>query len=100
MEVHQAATAATSQPNSSTDLATAHRFVTIAQASDLRPAFTEPALRDIRFKAFDRLDSRGNLIKGNGSGEFGCWIVLGGKVLLDLERFDAWVVSHTARAKS
>lgn len=98
MEVHQAATAATSQPNSSTVLATAYRFVTIAQASDLRPAFTEPALRDMRFKAFDRVNSRGDLIKGNGSGDFGCWIVLGGKVLLDLERFDAWIESHKMRA--
>lgn len=74
------------------------RVATIKQAAQLRPAFTEAAFRDIRFKAFDRKNSRGEVIKGNGSGEFGCWIELGGKVLLDLERFDAWIKSHKARA--
>ena len=73
-------------------------FATIKQAAKLRPAFSEAAFRDIRFKAFDRKNTRGDIITGNGSGEFGCWIVLGGKVLLDLERFDAWIKSHKARA--
>lgn len=70
------------------------RFVTIKQAAQLRPVFTEAAFRDIRFKAFDRKNSRGEKIKGNGSGECGCWLEVGGKVLLDLERFDAWLESH------
>lgn len=70
------------------------RFATIKQAAQLRPAFTEAAFRDIRFKAFDRKNSRGEVIKGNGSGEFGCWLEVGGKVLLDLEHFDAWLESH------
>lgn len=72
------------------------RFATIKQAAQLRPAFTEPAFRDIRFKAFDRKNSRGNVIKGNGSGEAGCWIEVGGKILLDLEAFDRWLESHRA----
>lgn len=76
------------------------RFVTIKQAALIRTAFTEAALRDIRFKAFDRENSRGEVIKGNGSGEFGCWLQLGGKVLLDLDRFDAWLQSHKAAATS
>lgn len=74
------------------------RFVTIKQAAQLRPAFTEAAFRDIRFKAFDRENSRGERIKGNGSGECGCWIEVGGKVLLDLPRFDAWLESQKAVA--
>lgn len=74
------------------------RFATIKQAAQLRPAFTEAAFRDIRFKAFDRKNSRGEVIKGNGSGEFGCWIEVGGKVLLDLERLDAWLESQKAVA--
>lgn len=74
------------------------RFVTVKQAAIVRPAFTEAAFRDIRFKAFDRKNSRGNVISGNGTGEFGCWIEVGGKVLLDLERFDAWLESHKAVA--
>ena len=72
------------------------RFATIKQAAIAHPAFTEAAFRDIRFKAFDRKNSRGEVIKGNGTGEFGCWIEVGGKVLLDLERFDAWLESHKA----
>jgi hypothetical protein len=74
------------------------RFATIKQAAQLRPVFTEAAFRDIRFKAFDRKNSRGEVIKGNGSGEFGCWIEVGGKVLLDLPKFDAWLESQKAVA--
>lgn len=74
------------------------RFATIKQAAQLRPAFTEAAFRDIRFKAFDRKNSRGEVIKGNGSGEFGCWLEVGGKVLVDLPKFDAWLESHAAVA--
>ena len=65
------------------------RFATVKQAAQLR---------DIRFKAFDRMNSRGEVIKGNGSGEFGCWIEVGGKVLLDLPKIDAWLESHKAVA--
>lgn len=76
--------------------ATLNRFATIKQAAQLRPAFTEAAFRDIRFKAFDRQNSRGDVIKGNGSGQAGCWIEVGGKVLLDLEAFDRWLESQRA----
>ena len=78
--------------------ATSLRFATIKQAAIVRPVFTEAAYRDIRFKAFDRVNSRGEVIKGNGSGEFGCWIEVGGKVLLDLPKFDAWLESQKAVA--
>lgn len=78
--------------------ATSIRFATIKQAAIVRPAFTEAAYRDIRFKAFDRKNSRGEVIKGNGSGEYGCWIEIGGKVLLDIPKFDAWLESQKAVA--
>lgn len=68
------------------------RFATIPQAAKLRPAFTAAALRDIRFKAADRLNSRGETIKGNGSA--GVWITIGRKVLVDLEALDRWIESH------
>ncbi len=68
--------------------------VTIRQCAELRPAFTEAALRDIRFKAFDRKNSRGDVIEGNGSGKAGVWVRIGKKILVDLEAFDAWVKSH------
>ena len=70
----------------------ANRYPTIEQAAQLRPAFTPAALRDIRFKSADRLNSRGEVIKGNGSSS--AWITIGRKVLLDLEAFDTWIESH------
>lgn len=69
-----------------------NRFVTVQQAARLRPAFTVAALRDIRFKSRDRLNSRGEKIKGNGSA--GCWLTIGRKVLIDLVEFDRWLDSH------
>lgn len=74
--------------------AASNRFATIKQAAQVRPAFTEAAFRDIRFKAFDRKNSRGEVIVGNGSGEAGVWIEVGGKVLVDLPAFDRWIESH------
>ena len=100
MQTQQIATAA-SVPTIHAALAataTSLRFATIKQAAIVRPVFTEAAFRDIRFKAFDRKNSRGEVIKGNGSGEFGCWIEVGGKVLVDLPRFDAWLESQKAVA--
>lgn len=99
MQLHQAATTAatlTIPPTMATPAAV--RFATIKQAAIVRPVFTEAAFRDIRFKAFDRKNSRGDVIEGNGSGEFGCWIEVGGKVLLDLPKFDAWLESQKAVA--
>lgn len=70
----------------------ANRFATIEQAAKLRPAFTAASLRDIRFKAADRLNSRGDKIRGNGSAA--AWVTIGRKVLLDLDAFDKWIDQH------
>ena len=70
------------------------RYATINQAAELRPAFPPAALRDLKFKAFDRKNSRGEVIKGNGTGPAGVWIQIGAKVLLDLEALDRWIESH------
>jgi hypothetical protein len=71
-----------------------NRYATVEQAAQLRPAFTPPALRDIRFKSADRFNSRGEIIKGNGSANFGVWVSIGRKVLIDLDAFDRWIESH------
>jgi len=71
-----------------------NRFATIEQAALLRPAFTAAALRDIRFKSADRLNSRGETIPGNGSAAAGVWVSLGRKVLIDLDALDRWIESH------
>jgi hypothetical protein len=75
------------------------RFATISQAAELRPAFSPAAFRDLRFKAFDRQNSRGDTIKGNGTGPAGVWVQIGAKVLIDLAAFDAWVVSHRVKGE-
>lgn len=69
------------------------RYVTINKCADIRP-FTGPALRDMRFKAFDRTNSRGEKIKGNGTGPAGVWVKIGAKVLVDLDALDAWTENH------
>lgn len=70
------------------------RFATINQAAELRPAFTPAAFRDLKFKAHDRKNSRGETIKGNGTGPAGVWVQIGAKVLVDLQAFDCWIESH------
>jgi hypothetical protein len=72
----------------------ANRYATVEQTAQLRPAFTRPALRDIRFKSANRINSRGEVIKGNGSADFGVWVSIGRKVLIDLDAFDRWIESH------
>lgn len=87
MRTENETTAPTGQPNR------AKRLATIPQAATQYP-FTAAALRDLKFRAFDRTNSRGEVIKGNGTGPAGVWIQLGRKVLLDCDRFDAFLDSH------
>lgn len=99
MQVHQAATTAETLAIPPTMMAPSGvRFVTINQAAELRPAFTAPALRDLKFKAHDRMNSRGETIKGNGTGPAGVWVQIGAKVLVDLESLDRWIESHRLRS--
>jgi hypothetical protein len=74
-----------------TETAAPSRYATIEQAAVVRPAFTAPALRNLKFKAFDRHNSRGERIAGNGTGAAGVWLQVGRKVLIDLEAFDLWL---------
>lgn len=73
------------------------RYATINQAAELRPVFTPAALRDLKFKAHARQNSRGDLIKGNGTGPAGVWVQIGAKVLVDLDALDRWIESHRLR---
>lgn len=91
-------TSATTLAPPQTTTPAAVRFATINQAAELRPAFTPAALRDVKFKAHDRKNSRGETIKGNGTGPAGVWVQIGAKVLIDLEAFDRWIESHKLAA--
>lgn len=94
MQVHQAATSAAPLAIPPTMAApVARRYHTINECAEIRP-FTAPALRDLKFKADDRTNSRGEVIKGNGTGPAGVWVQIGAKVLIDLDALDRWIESH------
>ena len=69
------------------------RLATIPETAKVYP-FTAPALRDLKFRAYDRSNKRGEIIKGNGTGAAGVWVQIGRKVLVDLDAFEAWIDSH------
>ncbi len=94
MQTPKAATAAESPTVPATMATFLPRYATINQAAELRQVFTPAALRDLKFKAHDRKNSRGQIIKGNGTGPAGVWVQIGAKVLVDLLAFDRWIESH------
>lgn len=65
-------------------------YLTVRQFSERNPAFTEPSVRNLVFKADSRESSFGT-IPGNGLLEAGAIIRIGRKVLIHEERFFAWV---------
>ena len=65
-------------------------FLTVRQFSERHPAFTEPSVRNLIFKADQRESSLGT-IPGNGLIEAGAIVRIGRKVLISEKRFFAWV---------
>jgi len=57
------------------------------------------SLRHLIFGAETRFDSKGNVIIA-GNGLSSAIIRLGRRVLIDLDAFDTWVLSHRAGEKS
>jgi hypothetical protein len=74
---------------------TASRLLTVKQFPLMHPAFTEPALRNLIFKADNRSSSRGE-IAGNGLLESGAIIRIGRRILIDEQAFFAWVRGNAA----
>ena len=52
---------------------------------------TTAAIHAQIFKAKDRLDSKGRRIPGNGLSESGAIIRRGRKILIDIDRYAAWL---------
>ena len=72
------------------------RIATVSKLPQL-PGYdwlTVSALRHLLFQAKNRKDSKGRIIAGNGLEEAGVIIRIGTKLLIDLDRFDAWVDTH------
>lgn len=71
-------------------------LLTISQFSDRNPAFSQSAMRNLAFKADEREGANGK-IPGNGLIEAGALIRIGRKVLIDEDRFFAWVDAQNER---
>jgi hypothetical protein len=72
------------------------RLATIEKTADLYAdaGLTPAAIRALIFRADDRTNSRGDPLPGNGLGRAGAIVRIGRKVLIDLDRFAAWLESH------
>lgn len=57
---------------------------------------TVPAIHGQIFKAQDRFDSKGRKIPGNGLAAAGAIIRRGRKVLIDVDRYGAWLAGSKA----
>ena len=56
---------------------------------------TAAAIHGQIFKSSDRFDSKGRKIPGNGLGATGAIIRRGRKVLIDVDRYGAWLSGNT-----
>jgi hypothetical protein len=70
-------------------------YSTVAQFAKRNPAFSEPAIRNLVFKAAARKSSNGT-IPGNGLIESGAIVRLGRKVLINEFRFFEWLEKQGA----
>ena len=57
---------------------------------------TAAAIHGHIFKSEDRLDSKGRKIPGNGLAQYGAIIRRGRKVLIDVDRYGAWLAGGDA----
>jgi hypothetical protein len=60
---------------------------------------TTPAIHGQIFKAQDRFDSKGRKIPGNGLAATGAIIRRGRKVLIDVDRYGAWLAGTDGGSK-
>lgn len=60
---------------------------------------TPAAIHGHIFKAQDRFDSKGRKIAGNGLAAYGAIIRRGRKVLIDVDRYSAWLSGTEGGAK-
>ena len=60
---------------------------------------TPGAIRCNVFKADSRLNSRGEIIQGNGLAAHGAIIRRGRRVLIDLDRYGAWLAGQAPESK-
>lgn len=59
---------------------------------------TQAAIRNHILNARDRFNSKGERIRGNGLAESGAIVRIGRRVLIDEEKFFAWLASRQQKA--
>jgi len=80
------------------EMATLPRLATIEVTAQVfsNAGETPAAIRANIFKAAERFNSRGEKIPGNGLDRYGAVIRRGRKVLIDLDRYGAWLAGRAA----
>ena len=68
------------------------KLSTVRQFTDRHEAWSPSGMRDLIFKAEDRVNSRNEVIPGNGLAP--AIIRIGRKVLIDDDKFFEWVEQH------
>jgi len=66
----------------------------VKQFSERRPAWTQPALRNLILNSADRFNSHGERIPGNGLAESGAIVRIGRRVLIDEQAFFRWIADQ------
>ncbi len=74
------------------------RLATVEKAAEIfaDAGETPAAIRANIFRAADRKNSKGEKIHGNGLAKTGAIIRRGRKVLIDLDRYGAWLAGRAA----
>jgi len=83
------------------DTQTPKHIVTVKVAAEIFAAAgqTEPAIRANIFKAADRFNSRGEVIRGNGLDEYGAIVHRGRRILIIVPNYAAWLLSNSTGPK-
>ena len=85
-------------PKQPTEAAQPRDLFTVSQFAERRPAWSEPALRDLILNSADRQNSRGERIPGNGLAEAGAIVRVGRRVLIDEQAFFQWIAEQQKRS--
>lgn len=70
---------------------------TVEKFAERRPAWSQPALRNLILYSESRQNSRGERILGNGLAEAGAIVRVGRRVLIDEAAFFVWIAAQQKR---
>lgn len=85
-------------PNTTTETAP-RELLSVPQFSAAYKAWTQPAVRNLILHADERVNSRGEVIAGNGLGEAGAIVRVGRRVLIDPQSFFRWIAAQQGKPR-